>query len=361
MTKSRKRSGANNSALLAKSVTKDMDSEYVTTLAGDGDDKVELWIPSTNMGINYAIGDPRYGAFPIGRITEIFGKKSSAKSLILYDAGQNVQKMGGIFILIDTESSFSRNFGKYLGIDFDRFIYAHLRTIEEVTDFIIEVLERIREEDEDVPVLVGWDSLAASTTIREEDTEEEKGKSEMGYRGQLMSRQMRKIGGIIYREKTAYVVINQTRHKIGVMFGSPITTPGGDALPFHASIRMQVTRTKKIKRKKRMIGHKVKIFCEKNKIRPPFSETEINIYVDRVGQRYGLDQWSGLSELLVKDEILTMSKQKATFVSDPSTSFNVRNIDEWWEAILEDIPEDLYEGTSDGDEEEEEEEEEDDE
>src|SRR3972149_12104822 len=107
-------------------------------------DVVEEWIPSTNVAINYVSGDLRQGAFPQGKVIELFGPKSSAKSLILYDAGVNVQKMGGLFVLIDSESSFSRRFGKYLGIDYNKFIYAHIRTIEEVTDFIEKTISVTR-------------------------------------------------------------------------------------------------------------------------------------------------------------------------------------------------------------------------
>jgi len=339
--------GSNDAALI-ESIAKSFSSEYIGTFTGsEAMDLVEEWIPSTNIAINYALGDPRKGAFPMGRIIELFGPKSSAKSLILYDAGVNVQAMGGIFVLIDSESSFSKPFGKYLGIDFSKFIYAHIRTIEEVTDFIISVIEKIRSRNRECPVLIGWDSLASCTTVKEEEESDEEQKSEMGARARLMSRQMRKVGGLVYRENVTYIVVNQIRRKIGVMFGSPKTTPGGEALPFHASIRCEVTRTKKITRKvagkRKVIGHGVKVYCDKNKVRPPFTEVEINIYVDRSNMKYGLDRTSGLVDLLESDGIITVSGSMAVLTADTSVRFRLSEIGNHWEDdILPNIPDDLY-------------------
>jgi len=334
-------------AALVESVVSDLGSDDVGAFIGDeAIDIVEEWIPSTNLAINYAIGDPRKGAFPQGKIIEIFGPKSSAKSLILYDAGINVQKMGGIFVLIDSESSFSKPFGTYLGIDYSKFIYAHLRTIEEVTDFVEAITEKIRRKDKDCPVLIGWDSLAACTTLTEIERDEEDGKSEMGDRAKLMSRQMRKLGTYLSDENITYIVINQIRKKIGVMFGNPNTTPGGEALPFFASVRITVTKTKKKYRKvagkKRAIGHGVRVFAEKNKVRPPFGECNIDVYVDKVKMRYGLDVGSGLLDVLVADEILKVSGNSAILVADPSIKFPKRRLVKHWDTILEHIPEDLY-------------------
>jgi len=344
---SRKNKGRGNSTLI-QSVVKDLNNEFVGTFMGeDSFEVVEEWIPSTSEALNYALGDPRFGAFPQGRITELFGPKSSAKSLILYDAGAQVQKMGGIFVLIDTESSFSKPFGKYLGIDYSKFIYAHIRTIEEVTDFIIDVTDKIRAKDDSCPVLIGWDSLAAATSMKEDEEFDEGGKSEMGTRAKLMSRQMRKVAGRIYRENLTYIVVNQIRKRIGVMFGSPDTTPGGQALPFHASLRVKVTKTKQIKKSGRIIGHKVQVFVEKNKVRPPFSKTDINVYVDRVAPRYGLDRFSGLLEMLESDEVVTIKGKGAgkriVLNSDTSIEFTPGKLGKHWdEYILPNIPEDLY-------------------
>jgi recombination protein RecA len=344
----RKKKDKGGISALISSVVDGINSDFVGTLDGsDSLDLVEEWIPSKSMALNYALGDPRHGAFPVGRVVEIIGPKSSGKSLILYDALAQIQNKGGIGILIDSESSYTKPFGKYLGINNSELIYAHLRTIEEVTDFAVEVIERIRDEDEEVPILLGWDSIAACTTLIEDAQDDVDGKSEMGYRARLMSRNMRKLGGKAARNNLCYVCINQTRKKIGVRFGNPITTPGGEALPFHASMRLVVTRTKKIKKTvggtKRIVGHKVKVFCEKNKVRPPFAECEINMYVDRVTMRYGLDEWSGLAELLQKDGIVTIRKKIITLVSDTSIKFKESEFPKYWEShILPSIPEDLY-------------------
>ena len=351
MAKAKRRGKGSDIAALIQSVVESCDSEYVGTFFGDNQlNIVEEWIPSTSMSINYLAGDPRYGAFPQGRIITILGPKSSAKSLILYDAGMQVQKLGGIFVLIDSESSYSKGFGVYLGIHHKQMIYAHLRYIEEVTDFAYNTIDKARAINQDCPILIGWDSLAACTTIKEDEEDDEDSKSEMGLRARLMGRQMRKLGGVILRESVTYIVINQTRKKLGVMFGKTTTSPGGEALPFHSSLILEVYKAKKLKRsvggKKIVIGHKVGVFCEKNKVRPPFAQTEINVYVDKSRQRYGLDRWSGMVELLRDDGIITIKKNICTIVNNPKIKFNEKDIDNYWEEyILPNIPEDLYKGT----------------
>lgn len=348
MGKRKKKKDKGGTTALISSVVEGMNSDYVGTLDGsDSLDLVEEWIPSKNMALNYALGDPRFGAFPMGRVVEIIGPKSSGKSLILYDALAQIQIMGGIAILIDSESSYTKSFGKYLGINNSQLIYAHIRTIEEVTDFAVEILERIRDENGDIPILLGWDSVAACTTLVEDEQDDIDGKSEMGLRARLMGKNMRKLGGKTARENMCYICINQIRKKIGVRFGNPNTTPCGEALPFHASQRLVVTRTKKInktvKGKKRVVGHKVLVYVEKNKVRPPFASTTINMYVDRVARRYGMDEWSGMTELLEKDGIITVRKKIITMCHDTGIKFPVKEIgDNWKEHILPAIPSDLY-------------------
>jgi len=363
MSKKHKTKGGANHSALIESVAKSFGSDYVGTFTGDNQmDLVEEWIPSTNMAVNYICGDPIKGALPQGRIIEIFGPKSSAKSLLLYDFIMNVQKAGGVGVLIDSESAFSKNYGKYLGIDFNSLIYAQLRTIEEVTDFVAKVITEIRDKDSNCPVLIGWDSLAACTTIKEDEAEEADNYSEMGYRARLMGRQMRKVGGSIFRDNITYVVINQIRKKLGIRFGKTTTTPGGESLPFHASLRIEVNRSKKLKKSragnKVVIGHKVIVYCDKNKVRPPFGTAEINVYVDRSKMRYGLDKWSGMLEVLEQDGIISISKGIATLNSDTSIKFNTSNIADFWDShILPAIPEDLYKPVVEDTEESEEEEE----
>lgn len=351
MPKKSKSKGGDPAALVS-SIAQSFESDYIGTFVGnDPMDLVEEWIPSTNVAINYQVGDPRYGAFPISRIVTLFGKKSSGKSLILYDAGANVQKMKGYFVLIDTEASFTKSFGQYLGIDFNRLIYAQIRTIEETTDFIESVIDKIRSKDRHAPILVGWDSLASATTLREDESLSEDGKSDMGYRGKMMSQQLRKLGGMIAQERVCYMVCNQTRHKVGIMFGDKTAKPGGDALPFHSSIELKVTKTKQIKlKKKRVIGHKTQIFVEKNKCRPPFGKFEINVFVDKLRGKYGLDKWSGLTESLLDDGVLVKSGKSLALAADTDVTFAKKKLPAHWPQILESLPEDLYAGVQEDDE-----------
>jgi len=334
---------------LIKDIASSFSSDSIGTFHGKNSmDIVEDWIPSKNIALNYILGDPRYGAFPQGKITEIFGPKSSAKSLILYDAGAQCQKMGGIFILVDSESSFHKGFGKYLGINYKRLIYASLRTIEEIFDFMIGSIVKLRAEKFDGPILMGWDSVAASTTSRELDMDYEGAKAEMGNRANLISKGMREFGGLIYQENVTSIIVNQIRHKIGVMFGNPETRPGGNAIPFHASIGLHVKQTKKLKKTKnkvkRIIGHEVEAYCEKNRVRPPFGRAIISIFADRVNKRYGLDKYSGLLDLLLGDDIIqSLDKDLYCLTSDESIEFTKKEMGVVWkEHILPAIPEDLY-------------------
>lgn len=366
MTSSKKTGGEDILLSVIQDVTKSVDSDDVGIFVGkESIDIVEEWIPSTNMSINYACGDPRYGAFPVGKIIEIYGPKSSAKSLIMYDAGAQVQKLGGIFVLIDTESAFHRGFGTHLGIDYNRFIYAHIRTMEEVFDRIFKIIEKTRKKTS-APLLIGWDSLAAATTLRELDEDFEDSKSEMGERARIMSKALRVLEGMLFEEDTTFMVANQIRKKLGIRFGKTETTPGGEALPFFAAQRVEVRRSKKIYKRvsgqKRTVGHNVSVYIEKNKVRPPFAQTNINVYVDRASMRYGLDRWSGLAELLASDGIIRMGKRgSCSLVADESVKFNKKEIGKYWDSILEVIPKDLYKAPIISEDNEDEEEEEDDE
>ena len=345
--KKKKDQGRANSAALVEGIASQFDNDYIGTFTGsEGMDIVENWIPSKNQAINYACGDPRYGAWPQGRIIELFGAKSSGKSLLLYDAGAQVQKMGGTFVLVDSESSFHKGFAKHLGINFDKLIYAHIRTFEETFTFIESVIDKLRSVSEE-PILIGWDSIAATCTEKEEETEFDALKSEMGDRGRLMSRGLRILGGQLLQTDATLMCVNQTRGKIGVMFGKKTTTPGGHSLPFHASMRVEVIKTKKIYRKvnglKVPIGHEVIVKVEKNKVRPPFAETVIKVYVDRMTPKYGLDKWSGLTSLLQGDGIIKKKKGSFILVADPDVTFTKKTIGKVWKKhIIPNIPEDLY-------------------
>ena len=345
MAKKKKRQ---NIANLINEVTAELKSDSVGTFVGsEAIDLVEEWIPSTNVALNYMLGDPVKGAFPQGRVIEIYGPKSSAKSLILYDAGAQCQKMGGVFLLVDSESAFHKGWGKYLGIDFDRFIYAPIRTIEEAFDTIRETIERLRAKRHKGPILIGWDSIAASARIADLEIDIEDSKSEMGGRAKLMSQGMRDIPGLCFHENATLIMINQIRKKIGVMFGDPETRPGGEAVPFHSSQGIMVRRSKKIfsssKGLKRVVGHKVIVTCEKNRVRPPFAKTDINVYIDKVTGRYGLDQWSGLIELLEKDGILIKDGKYHNLTANLGVSVTSKTIKYAWdEHIIPSLPDDPY-------------------
>jgi len=347
--KNKKKQNINSSASLIQDVVSEIDNDCVGTFIGnDAIDIVEGWIPSKNYAINYAMGDPRFGAIAQGRITEVYGPRSSAKSLILYDFGVECQKMDGIFTLIDSEASYTKTFGDYLGVDHNRFIYAQLRTVEDIFDFAIKSVKGLRKKHAG-PILLGIDSAAASTTIKSLDDAYQT--HEMGERARLWGKYMRDTTGLFSQENITVVIINQIRKKLGVLFGNPETTPCGEAIPYHSSQRLEVRKSKKITKTtngiKRIIGHKVNVHVEKNRVRPPFARTSINLYVDKISQRYGLDEYSGLIDLLLADNIIckdggkTSSKYK--LVDDTSVKFTEKTIyKHWHDAILPNIPTDLY-------------------
>lgn len=360
--KSRARSGGEGSIRsLVSDVASSFKSEYIGTLGKDSDLVLaESWIPSSCHAVNFVCGDPVLGAFPQGRITELFGPKSSGKSLLLYDAGANCQKMGGIFMLVDSESAYHVDFGHSLGVDNETMIYAHIRTVEECFDKIEKTVLALRAKKFEGPILVGWDSVAATTTEKELGNDFEDGKVDFT-KAKLMSAGMRKLGALAFRENVTFIITNQIRKKIGVMWGPNETRPGGEAVPFHASVCVEVRMGKKIRKKTkntsgdrvgRVIGTNVSIHCEKNKVRPPFAKASLIIHLDRVKHRFEIDRWAGMLDLLVAERvILPAGKGKAGTYKLGSLTFTEDQLpDLWLEHIVPAIDTDYYTPLKEGEE-----------
>lgn len=344
MKKTRSKNGDSRNAVLVSSVAKSFKSDYIMSLADSDAILAEDWIPVTNEAINYIAGDPRRGAFPQGKLTEIYGKKSSGKSLIMYDAGMQCQKAGGIFVLIDSENSLHAGFAKHIGLDFDTMIYAALKPVETILSFISKTVIRLRKKNFKGQILIGWDSVAAANTLRAMARDMEEGKSDMGWKAQVISQLLPHTLDVVSRYHATFIVINQTRVKIGgSFFGSNEVTTSGNAIPFYASMRMHVTRTKRIKKGKRVIGHDINVDIEKNKVRPPFGRASIRIHLDKVGRRYGLDRWSGLIDALLIDEIIKAKTKKTFYIKGKkNVTFTSATLHKHWKAILKSIPRDLY-------------------
>lgn len=312
---------------LIQSINKEFGTRVAFNLSEmDAPTIVKRWIDTGSIQLNYAIRNASEGGYPEGRIIEISGAPSSGKSHLAYHAAAVAQKMGGLVVYVDTENATPVQKLADMGIDVrKRFVYCDSHMTEEVFSIIESTITKAKQIiEKNVPIVVIWDSVAATSPKMELDGEYED--NTIGLQARVISKGMRKITGVIGQNNVTLICINQIRDKIGVMYGDPTTTPGGKAIPFHSSVRISLTSGMPVKDKAgNIIGIHVICTIKKNKVAPPFKKCEFDIIFGKgiVEHEY------------IFDEVRTYCKENKGVTRD-GLKINISGEGAWKELVVSD-------------------------
>ncbi|MHB8878401.1 MAG: recombinase RecA [Myxococcaceae bacterium] len=296
-------------AAAVAAIEKQFGKGAVMQLGGENSTQPIAVIPSGSVGLDRAFG---VGGYPRGRVVEIFGNESSGKTTLTLHAIAQVQALGGVAAFIDAEHALDVTYARKLGVRVEELLVSQPDTGEQALE-ITEHLVRSGAVD-----LIVIDSVAA--LVPKAEIEGEMGDAHMGVQARLMSQALRKLTGAVSRSGTCIIFINQIRMKIGVVFGNPETTTGGNALKFYSSVRCEIRRAGNIKEGENVVGTRAKVKVVKNKVAPPFQETEFDIMygfgINRGGEvldlgvQLGLIEKSG-SHFALKGEHIGQGRERA--------------------------------------------------
>lgn len=273
-----------------KAIEKEYGKGSIMRLGDRADVSIDA-IPSGSLALDLALG---IGGYPKGRIIEIYGPESSGKTTLALHAIAECQKMGGRCAFIDAENAIDPVYAKHLGVDIDELILSQPDSGEQALD-ICEVLIKSGAID-----LVVVDSVAA--LVPQAELDGEMGDASVGLQARLMSKAMRKLAGVMNHSQTTAIFINQLREKVGIMFGNPETTPGGRALKFYASVRLDVRKGETLKNGQDAYGNVTKIKVVKNKVAPPFKTAVVNMIYGE-----GISHLDEIINLAVENDIIDKS------------------------------------------------------